>query len=136
MARLAGWRTRLAAVVQDAMRRPFAWGTSDCCTGLAFPAIQAVTGQDLSGPYTGQYTSPIGALKALLTQGHAGIIELFHAHFEECPPALARVGDLVAIEQEGDWAMGVVIGARAGFLRPDGFGTVDILKCDRAFRVG
>lgn len=137
MARLQGWRGRLNAVLLEAVRRPFSWGESDCCTGLVFPAIEAVTGVDLGGPYRGKYRTARGAFAALKRQGHDGILELFQANFEECPVAQARAGDVVGLQSaRGEWAMGVVIGARAAVLHPDGYATLDLLAFHRAFRVG
>ena len=99
--------------------------------GLAFPAVKAVCGLDMAAPFVGQYSTALGALLALRKQGYAGVIELFEATLTECPVPAARVGDVVGIKNEdGDWAMGIVIGARAAVLRHDGYGTVDLLKLD------
>lgn len=135
--RLPQWRSRLSKSLTASASRPFSWGTHDCCVGLAFPAINAVIGIDLSGPYTGEYTTAMGALLTLKRNGHGGILELFQSNFVDCHPAFARHGDVVAkTDPDGNWGMGVVLGSRVAVLLEEGFGTIDLANCERAFRVG
>lgn len=136
MKRIPGWRGRLDKALTDA-RKPFAWGSHDCCLGLVGPAVEAVTGEDIGAPFRGQYSTAIGAIKALKAAGYDDLISLVAAHCPEAHPSQARIGDVAAFKS-GDtgWALGVVIGARVAVLRPDGFGTLGLLEADKVFLVG
>lgn len=135
--RVHGWRSALNAVLLVAPRTPFAWGTHDCCLGLAVPAVQAVIGVDLGGPYRGNYSTAAGALLALKRQGFDSLVDLAAANFTTVPKASARVGDLAAIKaSDTGWCLGVVIGSRVAVLAPDGSATIDLLAIDHAYRVG
>jgi hypothetical protein len=135
--RVPGWRSALAKILMAAPQKPFSWGDNDCCLGLAVPAVQAVIGVDLGTPYRGQYTTALGAMKALKSQGYDSLVDLAAANFASGNPASARVGDLAAIKaEETGWGLGVVMGSRIGVLAPSGFATIDLLKADHIYKVG
>lgn len=52
--RLGDWQIRLAALVEDRLHQPFAWGVRDCCLWAA-DAVLAVTGADPAHDIRGTY---------------------------------------------------------------------------------
>lgn len=66
--RLRDAEQRLLDAVHDHARRPFAWGTADCCT-WAFDAVQAVTGVDAIADLRGTYRTRWQALRVLWRVG-------------------------------------------------------------------
>lgn len=136
MKRLPGWRGRLDQALDDA-RKPFCWGENDCCVGLAGPAVLALTGEDLAIPFRSQYSTALGALKALKAAGFDDLDAFAASYFPKAHPSRARMGDLAAFKADDTgWALGVVIGAQTTVLRPDGIGIVRTLDADHIFLVG
>lgn len=136
MKRYSFWREALFAYIHEVARRPFEWGNHDC--GLfAAGAVQAMTGVDMASEYRGRYTTLLGGIRLLKKAGFADHAELAASLFEEIPVARAGVGDIAAIEEDGQIALGIVQGPRIYVLRPDnaGIGTVGLLDAKRAFRV-
>lgn len=138
MKRQPGWRMRFAQALDAIRRKPFSWEEQhDCGLGLAAPLVLAITGEDVAASFRGQYTTAIGAVKALRKQGYSDVADMVAKLFPEIPPHRAAVGDLVALQAEQTgWALGVVLGERIGVLAPNGFATLDRSKAVRAFRVG
>ncbi|MBN9568695.1 MAG: hypothetical protein J0H79_13930 [Alphaproteobacteria bacterium] len=136
MKRLPGWRARLQAAVAAAHRKSFAWGEHDCAL-FAADCVFAQTGVDLAASYRGTYSTAAGAMKTLKTMGASDLLALVADHLTEVHPSLAQKGDIAVMPGAvTGWALGVVMGERAGFLGPDGFGTVPLAQIAKAFRVG
>lgn len=139
MKRLPDWRARLDAMFDDIRRTPFDWATGhDCALALAARAIFATTGVDVAEPYRGRYASAEGALLVLRKAGFENLEALAASLLPEIPVSRAHLGDIVtyAIDDAFGCTFGVVNGERAFVLRPEGIGTMDLLKARRAFRVG
>jgi hypothetical protein len=139
MKRLTNWRARLTAAMTYDPKAPFAWGSNDCFLGLAVPAIEAVTGQDLGAAFRGKYSDFEGAKAALAAAGFADLAAAAANYFPEIPVARAHIGDIVTLESGSEAfgvALGVVIGERIMVLTPRGHATVKMTSASRAFRVG
>lgn len=136
MKRLPDWNARLAAVVEAARGRPFAYGRHDCAL-FAADAVEAMTGEDPAAAFRGRYGTAFEGCAALRKAGFADHVEAVAAQFAEIPAARARPGDLAAVRNEaGELALGVVQGAWVYVARPEGVGLVSKLDAERAFRVG
>ena len=72
-ARLPDWRQRAAAFIMERRFTPEVWGESDCALTAA-DMVKAMTGVDYAAPLRG-YSTPFGALKALVKLGHYSISE-------------------------------------------------------------
>lgn len=94
-----------------------------------------MTGEDPAAPFRGRYRSTKGGLRVLRRAGYRDHLALAEAHFEEVPPAFARVGDLAAVLGADGPALGVVQGERIYVLRPEGLASVSLLQASRAWRV-
>lgn len=138
--RVIGWRRRLDDAIDEIRREPFAWGSQDCVVALAARAVEAMTGVDLAAKQRGTYQTELGALRRMKKLGHNDLSGLIASLLPEIPegPSGARLGDLVTYEIDDGFkaTLGVVNGERAFVLRPEGIGTMDLLKATRAFRVG
>jgi hypothetical protein len=93
------WQLRLAALINQRMATPLAWGTHDCCL-FAADAVLACTGADLAADLRGSYHSEAEA--QVLLESHGGLIAL----------AAARLGRAVRTElaQAGDIGLAVLEG--------------------------
>jgi hypothetical protein len=97
--RLPDWHDRLAALIHERDREPFAWGRHDCALWAA-DAHLAVTGVDLGEPFRGHYRSASGARKALRNLAGVEDPEALADKLlgERLPSALARLGDVVVAD--------------------------------------
>lgn len=138
LVRIEKWRGRFDAAC-DAMRRtPFSWGDNDCFVGLVGGLSAALTGEDVSAPWRGRYTTAVGALRVLRNDGFDNLADLAGSVLPEIHISRARIGDVAAIPSDDGFGftLGVVNGERIFVLRPEGFGTVDLMTAKRAFRLG
>lgn len=120
------WRLRLTNYIGASAREPFEVGKHDCALFWA-GAVEAMTGVDHAASYRGQYKT-FKAGRELIggdLAAHVGSI------FEEVPPALAQVGDLVMIKD----ACGVVQGEHIYVLGRGGVSTTPLTRATKAFRV-
>lgn len=133
--RLPDWRGRLAAYLGEARARPFAWGGrggGQDCAVFAGGAVEAQTGVDLMRGWRG-YRTPREASRRLREAGFEGHVARVAALLPECPPLLARPGDLVVL---ADDALAVCQGRLAYAVGPEGMVGVDMEEARRGFRVG
>jgi len=129
------WRPNLCAYLDAVSREKFRPGTHDCAL-FAAGAVQAMTGVDLAAEYTGKYRSVADGMALLRAEGVADLAGLVSRHFEEIPPLMAGVGDLVLVEGEaGADALGVVQGPSIFVLQREGLGRVELTKGLKGFRV-
>ncbi|TCO68505.1 DUF6950 family protein [Rhodovulum euryhalinum] len=132
--RAPGWEGRLAAAVEAARARPFAWGEHDCAT-WAFGVRRELTGgPDLAAAWRGRYRTAPGAARVLRRLGWSSMAEAGRALLGP-PRATVRQagrGDLV-LDGEGA-AFGVCLGARAAFLAPEGLSFRPLGSCSLAWR--
>lgn len=133
--RIDGWESRLALLLEDARERPYQLGQHDCFR-FACRVVEALTGVDRWPEFRG-YATRREALALLARHGHS-----FEDAFDKLAgariPALkARRGDLVAVQTlDGDKHLGVVTGAEAAFLAPEGLRWVPVRECLCGWRVG
>jgi hypothetical protein len=127
----------------ERVQAPHVYGANDCCL-FAADGIQAMTGVDIAEDFRG-YSTEQGALKAIaqVTAGstveHAaeycaqkyGLAELEH-------PLTAQRGDLVLIEEEDGFKMGLVhlSGACAVVPGENELRRVPLTSIKRAWRIG
>lgn len=130
------WRARLAEYLAQVAHNRFRPGAHDCAL-FAAGAVEAMTGADLAAEWRGTYRSLSGGRKALKAAGFADHVALVASHFEEVPPAFARVGDVAVLPgatRQGA-ALGIVQGASVYCLLPSGLAVVSRLHMKKAFRV-
>lgn len=101
MKRLDDWRARLAAEMDRQRREAFAWGWHDCATGLACGVVEAITGADLAAEFRGKYKTPAAALRIMRERGAETLGDLVAQFLPECPPGLARIGDIGVVAADG-----------------------------------
>lgn len=120
------WQAHFAAFVAERRAMPFAWGSNDCCL-FAADAVLAMTGQDPAETLRG-YASAIEA--ARIVEGRGGLREIATAALgDEVAPAMAAIGDVVLIANEGRDLLAVCNGGTA--LAPGEHGMV-VLGMDAA----
>jgi len=112
--RTEGWPERLAATIEAARDRPFAWGSHDCCT-FAFRWAEGERGASILAPIAfahGDWSSALDAARIVRAAGglSAIVTEQLGAPIA---PAQARRGDVVRVEVEGRESLAVVIGETA-----------------------
>lgn len=138
--RLAGWPERLADTIKAASGRPFSWGTHDCALFAADCAL-AITGIDPVRKSLGNYSSALGATRALRRLGCADVGQLADLVIgARVPIARARRGDWVlAVEGRDDRAivgLGVCVGVNSVVLAESGLTMRPTLGCAAAWMIG
>lgn len=138
LTRLPDWRSRLEKALDAITYLPFEWGSHDCGPSLAGRVVYAVTGEDVAAPWRGRYSTRAGALKVMRSAGFDNLGDLVASTLPEIHPSRARVGDLAAFPMDTPFgfALGVVTGERVHVLKAECIGTVGLLQCTRAFKVG
>lgn len=131
MVRLPDWEARLNAFLAAHQNAEFKWGTLDCVQ-FVFLAIEAMTGENPI-PAHGNYTTRIGAARALSGAGFDNIKFVMDSVADDNPPAMAMRGDIVM----HDGGLGVCIGKTSLFLIEDGVGlrTERTIDCSHSWRV-
>jgi hypothetical protein len=132
------WDTRLTVFIAERMRRPFAWGSHDCCL-MASDWIVELVGIDPAANLRGKYRSAIGALRLLNARN--GVIGIARAAAEangwpEVRPKALRRGDIAAVStaKEGH-ALGVCCGPTVAFPGKDGLVFAKITQCTHAWGI-
>lgn len=121
-ARKENWPEILAAEIQGARKRPFSFGTHDCCA-FAARVVEAMTGVNWKDTFL-TYTDAAGAQDIIDEQG--GVESLA----TQClgppiPPLCAQRGDVCLVElsgadigEHGAFVLGICDGARVVVARP------------------
>ena len=116
--RRPGWELRLAAAIEAARNRPFAWGTHDCAT-FAFDLRRDLTGGgDIAALWRGRYRTARGATRVMRRLGWSSLEAAGRDLLGE-PLAdlrLAQRGDLVLAGT--GLGFGICLGARAAGIAP------------------
>jgi uncharacterized protein YigE (DUF2233 family) len=86
-----------------------------------------MTGNDPALSLRGTYTTFAGGIKKLRAAGYPDHVAMAAALYAKVPRAEAQVGDLAVVNTDEGPALGVVGGARAFFMRPNGLGSVDLI---------
>jgi hypothetical protein len=129
------WYVRLDGFVAGAARTPFEPGQHDCAlfaaTGLM---VQSVAAIDFAAEFRGRYATLEAGLKLLQEAGYADHVALAADRLIEIPPALARIGDVAAVDfGAAGMALTIVGGQHLVGPMPDGRGSVSRLMAVRAF---
>ena len=130
------WPERLADAIRVARGRSFAWGQHDCAL-FAFDCYAAITGEDLTIPFRGHYTTPLGAARAL--KRHRGVSTVWDLVASILGPdrssVLAQRGDMVLLDTELGPTLGVCLGARSAFVGKDGLVYAPTVNAKRSWQV-
>ncbi len=134
MKRLSDWHHRLSIYLGSVRQTPFAPGQMDCALFVA-GAIEAMTGEDLSASFAGNYTTLKGGFKQLKKAGFRDLVALSEAHLSEVPVSMAQVGDIALLSSEDGLAFGLVQGEHIFVRHPDGQAVLPLLSAVRVFRI-
>ncbi len=135
MPRVDHWERVLAAAIDSARARPFVWGLHDCPT-FAFETRMALTGgEDVAALWRGKYSTHLGGLRVMRRLGWDSLETMGHALLgvPRDTPLLAQRGDIVLTDT--GLGFGVVIGATAVGLAPDGLRFAALTSCRLAWAV-
>lgn len=129
------WRAQLGQYLAEVARRTFRPGAHDCAL-FAAGAVEAMTGFDAAAEWRGTYRTLAAGRRALQAAGFEDHLALVATFCPEVSPAMASVGDLVAVPaDDGEVALGVVQGAAIYCLTPGGMALVSRLHVQKAFKV-
>lgn len=115
MIRRSTWEADLSAYIASVRALPYAYGEHDCGLFVA-GAVLAMTGEDPGAPFRGQYSTDLGAAKALKKFGAGDLRSTLDRHFHPRPIGRLQRGDLV---WDGN-AVGVCMGSYALFVGEEG----------------
>lgn len=135
MAHVDQWERLLAAAIDTARAKPFAWGVHDCPT-FAFETRMILTaGEDIAALWRGRYTTHLGGLRVMRRLGWASLEDMGRALLGEprATPLLAQRGDIVLTDT--GLGFGVVIGATAVGLAPEGLTFASLTSCRLAWPI-
>lgn len=133
-----GWEQRLAQASAALRRERFDWPAHNCGLAVA-TALEAACGRDLAADLRPLCSGPLGAMRLLRDAGGWGPL-LERAGFAEIPVAMARRGDVVALDLPPSpasgrvrQALGLAVDWRASFAGPDGATLHPLSKCRQAW---
>ena len=133
--RVEHWERLLAAAIETARTKPFAWGQHDCPT-FAFETRTALTGgEDVAALWRGRYSTALGGQRVMRRLGWTSLEEMGRALLGD-PRAsvlLAGRGD-IALADTG-LGFGICVGASAVGMAPEGLVTVPLTSCRLAWAV-
>lgn len=135
MPRVNHWERLLAAAIDSARARPFVWGLHDCPT-FAFETRTLLTGgEDIASLWRGKYSTHLGGLRVMRRLGWSSLEAMGHALLgvPRDTPLLAQRGDIVLADS--GLGFGVVIGATAVGLAPEGLAFAALRSCRLAWPV-
>ena len=132
LVRLPDWQIRLAALVEDRLHQPFAWGARDCCLWAA-DAVHAITGVDFGAAYRGAYSTPESAAKVF--RQVRGLERLCDGLLgDRVLPILAQPGDVGLVSEPLGDALCVHVGGAWMAQGPAGLVAVDAAHVRQAWR--
>ncbi|MBU2979001.1 hypothetical protein [Alteromonas sp. C1M14] len=100
----------LTQFILENKNKPFIWGENDCCL-FAANALLAQTGYDYAAQYRNRYTTRLGAARVLVNDGHSDLVDvLTSALGDPVPRLMARRGDVVLVDYEGELTAGIMYG--------------------------
>ena len=142
MRRRSDWQRVLDEFLRANQGRPFEYGKWDCCLFVC-DAIAEMTGIDLAAPYRGQYSTRVGAMRAMRKQLGTASIQAVAAnaaathHMPEAPVPLAHRGDMVLVGRGRDYSLGLVAlnGRDAIVASKRGLWRLPLSRAVRAWRV-
>lgn len=137
MAKINGWETRIADLVEANRTKPFKWGKHDCLT-FADKMIEAQTGSSLFGDVMGGYTSARSAQAE--AKSHGNPINVIDSRLERIGYRFLQRGDLVARATGKRGALKHILGIKVNptkiaFLSLEGISMQDSIPTDLCWRV-
>lgn len=135
--RVAGWESRLAAVIEAARTRPYSLGEFDCFC-LACQVVNALTGVDRWPEFAGRYRTKREALLLLHEHGRSfsDAARWFFGGATR-PLPYARRGDIVEYRDvTGEYHLGVVTGAQFVCIHETGLIEVPMREAGACWAVG
>ncbi|MBZ9852790.1 hypothetical protein LB566_03205 [Mesorhizobium sp. CA13] len=133
--RLHDWDRRLARVTEKHLAMAGEWGVSDCLQ-TAGDAVEAVIATNPFAEVAGKYKTEPGAARMLRRRGFANVEEALASLFAKMPRLMARRGDLVVVERNGDLCAGYICEYGAAVKTEAGLTFVPQTEIRSAFRVG
>jgi len=120
--RAQGWEARLNDHLEACARTPFAWGHHDCIT-FAARGVVAAGGPDLMACIARPWNRRRAMLFVDLLGGVGGCITALARVASMLPvaPGYALRGNLVLVDNNGQPAAGVVVGATVAIVNDPGF---------------
>ena len=122
------WPSLLSAEIEASRRRPFAWGTNDCCQFVG-RCVEAMTGENPAARWTGSCSTAAEAEGVLEGLG-GGLLSAWSAVLgATIRPAFARRGDVVLIRDGNNVIVAIVdlSGERAVSVVEGEAGTGDVI---------
>jgi len=116
MNRREDWPEALARSIAAARHLDFQWGQHDCAA-FAASVVEAMTGEDLLGPFRGRYSDATSAQAVLKAAGHRSLYHFCCSTFGQ-PVHVSRAGrgDLALARGEDGPALGIFTGKDALFV--------------------
>lgn len=99
--RPSGWEMRMAAAIEAAQDREWAWGSHDCASFAARVAADILQGPPVWAEYLGRHDDARGAIAVLRAAGVSCLGDLMDTRANRIPAAYARRGDVAAIRLRG-----------------------------------
>lgn len=138
MDRYEDWQTRLSIFLEENHHRNFKRGSFDCAI-FAGLALQVIAGENFVDDYIGKFKTKREAFKLLRSEGIDDLLQVADKYLGD---SLSHVnlgmrGDVVAIEFDGDYALGVIdmTGRRAVTTGKDGLIFLGVKHWLKAWRV-
>ena len=135
MPRVEHWERLLAAAIDTARTKPFAWGTHDCPT-FAFETRTALTdGDDTAALWRGRYSTALGGQRVMRRLGWTSLEKMGRALLgaPRTTVLLAGRGDIVLADS--GLGFGICTGVSAVGMAPEGLVTVPLTSCRLAWAV-
>jgi hypothetical protein len=135
MARAPHWERLLAAAIDIAKAKPFAWGLHDCPT-FAFETRMMLTGgKDVAALWRGRYTTALGGERVMRRLGWASLDDMGHVILGEPRPAVLLAGRGDVVLANTGLGFGICTGATAVGMAPEGLVTVPLSSCRFAWSI-
>lgn len=132
--RFPNWRSKLVAMLDAWAERDAGEPDTNCGIFVA-DCILAMTGVDHAAGVRGQGFELVDYMRALREAGFRDAVELAEKRLVEVPASHAQFGDVVAVREGDELALGICNGATIAVVRPaGGIGFLPLTEAVRAFR--
>lgn len=144
MKKLEAWPVLLTNYIKAVRRKPFAWGTFDCCM-FAADGVEAMTGEDFAADFRGKYHDAPSAYAALARYAGGGILPTMEILAEQFGwkaidnPRKVQRGDIVmgnpdvvVTDERFDGSLGLCCGTISVFIGPKELVAVSTIENDGA----
>lgn len=127
MARLPDWQARLTSALMAKRHNP------GNCAEFAADMCLAMTGVDHAAEFRGRYSTVAGGIRVMRKAGYNDHVDFVQRHFVEKAVVDVVPGDLVVLDGDDGFTVGVVQGA-AGCYVPSVLGPIGIVPITDAIR--